>query len=201
MPPLVIATTNSHKTVEISAFLGKVEDGWIIEDLSDYPHLTQAPETGVTFEENAALKAVSVSHQLSGRYVLADDSGIEVDALGGAPGVWSARYAGENADDVANRAKLLKELEQVSDAKDRTARFCCVMILAYSGEVIANVRGEIEGTLTMDERGEGGFGYDPIFIPEGHDQTFAQLPLETKNSISHRSRALSLLARRLQSLR
>ena len=180
--------------------LGQMSESWTFENLSSHPDVKLAPETGTTFEENAAIKAVSASHQIKGSPILADDSGIEVDALGGAPGVWSARFAGEGADDAANRTKLLQELENVTDSGSRSARFCCVMVVAQDGEVIATVRGEVEGTLTMEERGDGGFGYDPIFIPEGHEETFAELSADVKNSISHRARALLQIAERLDTL-
>ena len=180
--------------------LSQMADSWTFENLSSYPNVRLAPETGTTFEENAAIKAVSASHQIKGSHILADDSGIEVDALGGAPGVWSARFAGENADDEANRSKLLRELQNVSGPEERSARFCCVMVVARDGEVVATVRGEVEGTLTLEERGDGGFGYDPIFIPDGYDRTFAELSAEEKNSISHRARALMQIADRLQTV-
>ena len=194
MKPLIIATTNRHKTKEIANLLIELADQWEIRDLAHHPEITPAPETGDTFEQNAALKAVSVSHKLKGKHILADDSGIEVDALGGEPGIYSARYSGNGGGDAENRTKLLKELEKFPTPGERTARFCCAMVLARDGEVITTVRGEIEGTVAGEESGSGGFGYDPIFIPEGHTRTFGELSPDIKNSISHRARALTKVA-------
>lgn len=181
--PLLVATGNRHKTGEIRAILG---DAFEVRDLNDVPHLIPAEENGITFEENASLKALGIAGQIEG-LVLADDSGLEVDALGGAPGVWSARYAGSGATDAQNRQKLLAALDGIAE---RTARFRCVMVLARENEVLGVFSGAVEGKLVGDERGEGGFGYDPLFVPEGFDQTFAELSGEIKNTLSHRARAL-----------
>lgn len=183
MPRLLIATKNAHKTEEIRAILGKE---WEVDDLTRHAGITAPDETGATFAENAAIKAVSASQAFAG-YVLADDSGLEVDALGGAPGVKSARYAGIGATDAANRARLLGELREFPSP----ARFHCAMAVASGGVVLGSFHGIVEGSIIGQERGEGGFGYDSLFVPAGFDQTFAELPATTKNDLSHRARALA----------
>lgn len=190
MQALVIATHNQHKTEEIRAILGRYFSE--ILDLTDHPQIPPADETGVTFEENATIKALEASKRLgAGVSVLSDDSGLEVDALGGAPGVYSARYSGEGATDASNRVKLLEELEKVgARGKARSARFRCVMVLASGGAKLAVFDGAVEGIITNLEKGEGGFGYDPIFVPQGHCETFGELASEVKNKESHRARAL-----------
>lgn len=186
--PLLVSTRNAHKVAEIRAILG---EGFDVVDLATLPHMPEVEETGETFEENAALKAVAASQLFDG-WVIADDSGLEVDALGGAPGVRSARYAGEPSNDTANNTLLLANLTGVR-GKARSARFRCVIVLARNGRKLAAFSGTIEGTINNAPRGDGGFGYDPLFIPEGHCETFAQLPPETKNQLSHRARALAAL--------
>lgn len=191
MKKLLIATGNSHKTREIREILGA---SFEISDLKDHPDVPAAEETGTTFKANASLKAIEASLFFDG-LVLSDDSGIEADALDKAPGVYSARYAGTEGDDDANNRKLLAELKRVeaTDAQ-RSGRFRCVMVLAKRGEIIAVVDGKVEGRIIDEERGGGGFGYDPMFIPEGQTQTFGELPADIKNSMSHRSRALAQVA-------
>ena len=191
---LLIATKNAHKTEEIRAILG---DGWEVGDLNAYPDIAAPEETGDTFLANATIKALAASCIFPG-LVLSDDSGLEVDALGGAPGVWSARYAGETASSAEHRAKLLREL---TGARDRTARFRCVMVLAENGAVLGAFDGAVEGTIIAGERGTGGFGYDPLFIPDGYAETFGELPSEVKNQLSHRARALRAVVTRLATLR
>ena len=187
MRQLLVATKNSHKTAEIRAILG---DGWDVTDLNAHPEVVPPEETGATFAENAAIKAVAASLIFQG-IVLSDDSGIEADALGGAPGVLSARYAGENATDADNRVKLLRELEAAgARGKERTGRFRCVMALAENGKVLGTFDGAVEGIIINQEKGEGGFGYDPLFVPDGYCETFGQLSPKIKNSLSHRGRAL-----------
>lgn len=183
--PLLVATRNTHKTEEIAAMLGARYE---VRDLRSLPDAPEVEETGETFVENSRLKAVGIS-EVFGGLVLADDSGLEVDALNGAPGVHSARYAGTHGDDAGNNAKLLKELAGISDAK-RSARFRCTMVLAKSGKALADFSGAVEGRIRQEEEGEGGFGYDPLFVPEGHEASFASLPSEVKNGMSHRARAL-----------
>jgi XTP/dITP diphosphohydrolase len=183
MPRLLIATKNAHKTSEIRAILGK---GWEIEDLTEHPEIPAPEENGATFAENAAIKAVAASSIFRG-FVLADDSGLEVDALGGAPGVLSARYSGPNATDASNRTRLLRELRGAASA----ARFRCVMAVALEGAVLGTFDGSVEGRIITAERGAGGFGYDSLFIPDGYDNTFGELSSEIKNELSHRARALA----------
>ncbi|OUU88538.1 MAG: non-canonical purine NTP pyrophosphatase, RdgB/HAM1 family [Verrucomicrobiaceae bacterium TMED76] len=190
MNRLVIATGNTHKTEEIRKLLGPYIK--IIEDLKSYPEIDEIEETGRTFEENASLKASAVGEFLGeNSLVLSDDSGLEVCALSGEPGVFSARYAGENASDDENRKKLLQKLNEIdSDMSDWSASFKCVMTLVKGSNKLATFEGSVQGTICDEERGENGFGYDSIFIPEGYENTFAELRSETKNSISHRYRAL-----------
>ncbi len=185
---LVIATRNAHKTREFRELMGaKIE----VSDLSAYPNVPVIDETGQTLEENAALKAVSVSRLVEG-LVLGDDSGLEVDSLGGAPGVYSARYAGVEANDRRNVEKLLDELANCCK-EQRVARFRCVLALARDGELLDTFTGAVEGGIIDQPRGDQGFGYDPVFVPTGFDRTFAELPAETKNAISHRGKAAKAL--------
>jgi len=177
---LLIATGNSHKAEEIQAMLGNEVE---VKDLRSLPEIGEIIEDADTFEGNADIKALTVS-QLTDELVLADDSGLAVDALNGAPGIRSARYAGDHATMAENKVLLLKDLVGV---ESRKARFVCVLSLAKDGEVLARFRGECLGRIISEEVGEGGFGYDPLFIPEGYEQTFAELSAETKNSISHRA--------------
>jgi XTP/dITP diphosphohydrolase len=170
-------------------------DRFRVRDLSAVSGAPEVEETGTTFLENARLKALGTSAVVSG-LVLADDSGLEVDALGGAPGVYSARYAGEDGNDAANNAKLMLGMDGV---KNRTARFRCVMVLAHGDGVLGEFDGSVEGRIVDAARGGGGFGYDPYFVPDGHDETFAELGAEVKNTLSHRARALEKLVRWLES--
>ncbi len=166
-------------------------DAYSVTDLnSDHEnHFPDVEETGTTFLANATLKAVEISRHTTG-IVLSDDSGLVVDALGGDPGVYSARYAGTDGDNEANNSKLMEELSKLATTTERTARFRCVMVLAKGGEVLADFDGSVEGSIIDQLTGDGGFGYDPLFIPEGHTQTFAQLGDKIKNSLSHRANAL-----------
>ena len=188
MHQLLLATRNSHKTREFAEILGA---GFDIHDLVDAVKLPAVEETGLTFEANAILKAVETSKHFPG-LVVADDSGLEVDALDGAPGIYSARYAGEHASDTANVAKLLSELVARGPAP-HSARFRCSLALAQEGRLLETVAGVIEGTIAGAPRGEGGFGYDPVFQPQGYDRTFGELPAAEKNRISHRARAIRSL--------
>jgi len=187
--PLLVSTRNAHKVGEIRAILGP---DFLVSDLSAIPGMPEVEETGDSFEENAALKAVAASLHFDG-WVIADDSGLEVDALGGDPGVRSARYAGEKSGDAANNELLLKNLLPFR-GKERSARFRCVIVLARNGRKLAAFAGFVEGTIINSPRGGGGFGYDPLFVPEGFCETFAQLGSAVKNTLSHRARALGLLA-------
>ena len=197
MTELVIATRNAHKTREIQHILGPE---FAVRDLRAYSAMSEIPETGISFEENAKLKAVAVSQRLPD-LVIADDSGLEVDALGGTPGVYSARYAGIKASEKEKIDKLLHELASVGAIKDaRRARFRCVLALACKGNLLGSVEGVVEGGIADKARGSNGFGYDPIFIPEGFQQTFGELPAEVKNTISHRAKAIRRLVTKLRQL-
>jgi XTP/dITP diphosphohydrolase len=194
MQTLLIATRNAHKTREIGQMLGS---GWRVSDLISLSHSPIVEEVGHTFEENAVLKALAISRVFTG-LVLADDSGLEVDSLGGAPGVRSARFAGKNADDGANRRALLQLLKERPET-EFPARFRCVMVLASQGELLGSFEGIIEGKVIPEERGSGGFGYDCMFIPQGYAETFGELQPEIKNSLSHRGRALAKVLEFLRS--
>jgi XTP/dITP diphosphohydrolase len=187
---LFFATRNAHKTSEIRTILGPQ---FKVTDLAAHPEVPLIAETGKSFEENAILKAVAVSKRMRG-LVIADDSGLEVDVLDGKPGIYSARYAGTNASDEQNVEKLLAELERVGAANDpRRACFRCVLALARDGNVIQTFEGVVEGKIADRPRGSHGFGYDPVFIPDGFDQTLGELVPADKNQVSHRARALEQL--------
>jgi XTP/dITP diphosphohydrolase len=188
---LVVASGNVHKTAEIRRILGDVVT--FVEDLSTHPEIKEIKETGATFEENAAIKALEVARVLGDEaWVLSDDSGLEVDALGGAPGVYSARYSGAEASDAGNRVKLLEQMAETNvRGLSRSARFRCVMMLARGRQKVAMFEGVVEGVIATAEKGEQGFGYDSLFIPEGAHETFGQFSPEVKNSMSHRGRALA----------
>ena len=190
MIELLFATRNAHKTAEIQTILG---EQFQANDLAEHPEIPHIAETGRTFEDNAILKAVTVSKHISG-FVVADDSGLEVDALGGAPGIYSARYAGPDASDNEKIEKLLEQLGRVGAPKDAgRARFRCVLALARKGEVLGMFEGVVEGQIADRPRGSHGFGYDPIFIPNGFQRTFGELEPAEKNQLSHRARALEKL--------
>jgi len=199
MVRLLLATRNAHKTREFAEILG---NDFQVSDLSSVRGAPEIKETGGSFAENAILKAVAASQLRSalGGLVVADDSGLEVDALHGAPGIYSARYAGENASDEANVDKLLRELSRQNvPASKRTARFRCVIALARAGKLLGTFEGLVEGAIVDLPRGRNGFGYDPIFAPEGFERTFAELPAEIKNKISHRAKAITRLREALRS--
>jgi len=184
---LLVATQNQGKLRELRQLLGDLP--LKLYGLDDFPDVEGVPETGESFIENASLKAIGYATQTS-LLTLADDSGLEVDALGGAPGILSARYAGEGASDTERIHKLLAELS-IYQATMRSARFVAAVAIASGEGRILNVsRGECNGHIDFKPRGAGGFGYDPIFIPSGYDKTFAELKTEIKNKISHRARAL-----------
>jgi XTP/dITP diphosphohydrolase len=161
---------------------------WTVLDLSILPDAPEIEETGATFQENAALKALAIS-QLSDELIVADDSGLEVDALQGAPGVYSARYAGKNATDAENRHLVMRNLTAQS-ISESPGRFRCSIAVARKGELLGIFDGTVEGKVILEERGSNGFGYDPIFVPEGLSQTFGEVPADMKHSMSHRARAL-----------
>lgn len=187
MKKLLLATRNKGKVREIQALLA--DSGVKVLSLSDYPDIPDIPEDGATFEENAVFKAQEVA-RLTGEITLADDSGLEVDALNGEPGVHSARFAGETKNDEANNTKLIALLEDVPPAH-RTARFRCVIALVTPDGYVHTADDACEGLIILKPRGDNGFGYDPLFYVPEYDQTFAELPLDIKNRISHRGRALA----------
>ena len=191
---LLIATRNRHKTREFAQLLGAE---FSVSDLSKYQDIPAAGENGKTFAENAIEKALAASKKVD-CLVVADDSGLEVHALGGAPGIFSARYAGEDATDVQNVEKLLRALCAQSVPTSRRARFRCVLAVARRGELIDTVDGTVEGNIAEEPRGKDGFGYDPVFVPAGFDHTFAEMPVELKNQLSHRARAVVALRERLR---
>ena len=187
MRSLLLGTRTPGKVKEIVSILG--DSGWSFSSLPDFAYAESPEENGETYSDNAIIKARYYATATS-MHALADDSGLEVEALAGAPGVFSARYAGENASDADRRELLLSELAKTKD-NDRRARFVAVVAIASPHGTILNVsEGICEGIITVAARGAGGFGYDPLFIPDGYDQTFAELPEHIKNRISHRGRAL-----------
>src|SRR6185369_783333 len=187
MQTLLLGTRNRGKVREIESILA--DSGWSFSSLQAFPDVSTPDETSATYAENAILKARFYA-EATGMFALADDSGLEVDALSGAPGVFSARYAGDNASDEANVQKLLGELAKMDrENKNRSARVRCVIAIARAGRVLGTFTGTVEGIIVPDPRGAGGFGYDPVFVPDGFDRTFAELSAEIKNGISHRARA------------
>nr|WP_027462143.1 RdgB/HAM1 family non-canonical purine NTP pyrophosphatase [Deinococcus ficus] len=180
---VVVATGNAGKVREIQEALGDL--GWDLQPLGNVP---LPEETGATYEENAALKACTVS-MMTGEVALADDSGLEVAALNGEPGVFSARYGGLNSD-LDRNVHLLDKLRKVAD---RRAKFVSVVILAHPDGQVESYRGELQGTLLEGPRGEGGFGYDPLFVPDGDTRTLAEMTVTEKRQISHRGKALAAL--------
>ena len=186
---VVLASKNPHKLVEIQAILSKLDIEVVLE--SQLGVDIEVEETGTTFEENSFLKAEAVM-KATGLPALADDSGIAVDALGGAPGVYSARYGGDpGLDDWGRLLLLLKNMENVPDG-ERTGRFVSVITLVYPDGRVIQARGEAEGEILREAHGKGGFGYDPIFYYPPAGKTFAELTPEEKNQVSHRARALRL---------
>ena len=218
MRTAILASQNKKKIKEIRAILEKYGLDVISRDDAGLPK-DDIEETGTTFEENSLLKASVIMDMIEAdpalsaylkSPVVADDSGLMVDALGGAPGIYSARYAGEDCNYDANNVKLLSELEGVPEEK-RTARFVTVITLIYpdaegvpeaavkqGDRYVLTAKGVCEGHITTETRGEGGFGYDPVFIPDGYTKTFAELGTDFKNTISHRARALGELERLLE---
>lgn len=197
MMKIVLATTNRDKVREIKAILGGA--GVELVSLGAFPDVRAAEEHGTTLEENARLKAVSVRDQ-TGLPALADDSGLEVDALGGLPGVRSARFAGEQAGYAENNRRLRTVLRGLPP-EDRTARFVCVACLAHAGGEVFYARGELEGVIIEEPRGSAGFGYDPLFLVPEYGRTLAELEPEEKNRISHRSRAMRGIAAHLATMK
>lgn len=193
---VIIATKNRGKAKEFQHMFAPY--GYEVQTLLDLPHIEDVEETGVTFEENAILKAETVAGEL-GALVIADDSGLAIDALEGRPGVYSARYAGEEKSDEANMAKVLGELESVEES-DRTARFYCVLAIAGPDMKTKTVTGSCEGMILREKRGTNGFGYDPIFFVPSLGKTMAELTQDEKSQISHRGHALEKLGNMISDL-
>lgn len=192
LPRLIIATRNSHKTEEIRHLLGHRFE---VLDVTAFPDLPQIEETGTTFLENARLKALGISGRIDG-WVLADDSGLEVAALDGAPGVWSSSFGGEEGNHAKNNLRLIAEMEGKTD---RRARFLCTLVLAKDGVEQANFHGTVDGCIASSPSGSGGFGYDPLFIPDGYQETLADLGPEIKGTLSHRANAVRAFVEAIES--
>lgn len=189
MKDILIATKNKGKAKDFESIFGPL--GYTVKTLDDVASHLDVEETGSTFEENAILKAEALANELN-TIVIADDSGLEVDALNGEPGIYSARYAGEAKSDDANMDKLLANLEGVS-AEERTARFVCAIALAQPGKETVTYRGTCEGLIAKERRGDYGFGYDPIFFVPEQNKMMAELTPEQKSAISHRGNAIQKL--------
>lgn len=194
MKSVIIATKNKGKASEFKNMFSA--NGYEVKTLLDIPGAPDVEETGTTFEENAILKAEAIARQFN-QFVIADDSGLIVDALDGRPGVYSARYAGEDKLDEANTEKVLRELEGVPEA-ERTARFYCALALASPNQETITVSGTMEGLIINQPSGTNGFGYDPIFFVTEQGKTNAELTKEEKNKISHRANALKALNEKLE---
>jgi XTP/dITP diphosphohydrolase len=193
---LLVATGNRGKFIEIKELLRDTVAN--LYSLKDFPEIPPVEEDGATFAENAVKKAQSAA-QATGKPVIADDSGLEVDALGGRPGVYSARFAGEGAGDSENNAKLLREMADLPEEKG-TAAFRCVIALCFPDGGCRTFSGELNGIILKKPRGMGGFGYDPLFLVSEYGLTLAELPLAVKNAISHRGKALGRLKEYLRNL-
>ncbi|TFD92447.1 XTP/dITP diphosphatase [Jeotgalibacillus sp. R-1-5s-1] len=196
MNTIIVATNNAGKAAEFEAMFAPL--GFQVKTLKDFPELGEVEETGVTFEENAVLKAETIAKKL-GIPVIADDSGLLVDALDGEPGVYSARYAGEDKDDEANINKVLSKLEGIPDEK-RTAHFHCTLAFASPDVPTRTYTGVCSGRITHEKIGQEGFGYDPIFWRDEEQKTLAQMTKDQKAQISHRGNALKELKKDLQNL-
>ena len=183
MLQILVATSNTHKVAEFQNAVSLILPDLKIVTPKEFPNYPEIEETGTTFEENAQLKAVGAS-AFADMPAFADDSGLEVAALDGRPGIYSSRYAGDDATDAQRIEKLLGELE---GKENRRARFVCVIALACRGEIFQTFRGEVNGIIAPAPRGDQGFGYDPVFIPDGYDRSFAELGIEVKDKISHRA--------------
>ena len=194
MRRIVLATRNGHKVVELKTILADLIDELDLEivGLGEFPDVPDVVETGVTFAQNATLKAVAAT-KATGLPALADDSGLAVNVLGGAPGVFSARWAGTHGQDRANLLTLLGQLNDVPD-EQRSAAFVCVAALAMPDGTVLLRQGRMPGMLAREPRGDNGFGYDPILVVDGDSRTSAELTFEEKNAISHRGKAFRALA-------
>lgn len=193
---IVIATRNRKKIDEIK----RITKGLPVKilTLDDFPEFPEVEENGTTFEENAVKKALTIA-KFTGKPALADDSGLEVHALGGAPGVLSARYAGKDADDRMNVERLLNEM-RIIKKEDRKARFVCCIALALPGGKVNTFFGYSEGSIGTEPKGKRGFGYDPVFYPEGSERTFAEMSDEEKDYLSHRGKALRMFQEYLKNI-
>lgn len=196
MQEVIIATKNRGKAMEFEQLFKK--HGFEVKTLLDFPEIEEVEETGSTFEENAILKAEAVSKAIN-RMVIADDSGLVIDALDGRPGIFSARYAGEEKNDLANLEKVLDELQEVPDNK-RQARFYCALAVAAPNQETFTVAGTCEGMILREKRGTFGFGYDPIFFVLEEEKAMAELTPEEKSKVSHRAQALNKLEDELPAL-
>jgi len=192
--PLVIGSANRKKWAELAELFSPL--GVVVKSLADFPHCPRVPETGRSFAENAALKASALARHLA-QWVLADDSGLCVDALGGEPGVYSARYSGPHATDAANNRLLLEKLAGVP-LEQRTAQFVCAMALSDpAGQIRATAEASCRGRIALEPRGGGGFGYDPLFEIIEYRRTFGELSPDVKSVLSHRARAARLILPRV----
>lgn len=194
---IVLATRNRKKVEEIKRIVAGTSIS--IQILDDFPNMPEVAEDGITFEANAIKKALAVT-SFTGKPALADDSGLEVYALNGAPGTLSSRYAGESADDRKNIEKLLNEMRSI-DVEKRGARFICCLALAFPEGKVKTFLGYAEGRIGKEPRGSKGFGYDPVFYPEGQIRTFAEMADEDKDALSHRGKALMKLKEYLRKLK
>jgi XTP/dITP diphosphohydrolase len=197
MKKLIVASNNNHKIMEIKQILSHFP--FEVLSLTEANINIDVEETGTTFMENAYLKANEIFKIADGNMVLADDSGLAVESLEGAPGIFSARFAGEHGNNKANNEKLLGLLDGRPE-QQRRAKFICAMVLIVNKDEIVKVQGEAEGVITAEFRGEEGFGYDPLFFVKEYNKTFAQMSSEEKNAISHRGRALEKLKGELEKL-
>lgn len=197
MKKLIVASNNEHKIKEIKEILNELP--FEVISLKEAGIDIDVEETGSTFMENAYIKASEIFKIAHGNMVLADDSGLSVESLGGAPGVFSARFAGEHGNTKANNEKLISLLRDVNE-KQRKAKFICAMVLMVDAEEVVKVQGEVEGVITDKYKGESGFGYDPLFLVPEYEKTFAQMSAIEKNSISHRGVALTKLKKELEKL-
>lgn len=194
---LVIASTNIHKVREFKTMLKSIGNIDLLS-LCDFPQYVPPEETGNSFEENAKLKATHAAQTLN-RWVLADDSGLVVPALKGAPGIYSSSYAGRDSTDLENRKKLLEDMQHLLD-EDRQAFFECAIVLSSPSEIKKSVKGTCEGHILLHEKGGSGFGYDPLFVKHGYSKSFGEIGDAIKNRISHRRKALDKILLSLESI-
>ncbi len=194
-PPLVLASRNQHKLIELQKLFGIPQDS--LRLATDYPGSPDVEENGTTFEENALIKARAL-RDFTGEWAVGDDSGLEVDSLGGEPGIYSARYAGQHGDDKANNLLLLQKMAPLSTP--RTAHFTCAIALVSPDGREFVTMGHCPGTILHQGRGNNGFGYDPLFLPDGYNRTFAELPSDVKCSFSHRAIAAAKMCETMKNI-